>query len=400
MERSMSKQEQSTLFPTYARFPVTMVRGEGSRLWDDQGKEYLDFMTGIAVVGLGHNHPKVKAKVAAQLDQLWHTSNLFHHPNHEELGSLLTRVSGLDRVFFANSGAEANEGAIKLARRYQQKIKGTSRYEVITFRQSFHGRTLATLTATGQDKVKDGFGPLPQGFVTVPYNDVEALRGAIGPNTGAVMLELVQGEGGVNPADPAFVKAAAELCREHGLLLIVDEIQTGIGRTGRWFAFQHYGIEPDIVTVAKGLGNGLPIGAVLGRAELTDAFAAGTHGTTFGGNPVATAAAIAVLETIEEEGILQQAAETGAWMLDALRRNLAGNAFVRDVRGLGMILGIECAEPVADLVSAAREQGLLVISAGPNVIRLLPSLNISRADAERGVNVLTSLLAAQAVSAV
>jgi acetylornithine aminotransferase len=396
----MSTQEQSTLFPTYARFPVTIVRGEGSRLWDDQGKEYLDFMTGIAVVGLGHNHPKVKAKVAAQLEQLWHTSNLFHHPNHEALGRLLTRHSGLDRVFFCNSGAEANEGAIKLVRRYQQKVKGTERYEVVTFRQSFHGRTLATLTATGQDKVKDGFGPLPQGFVTVPYNDIEALGAAIGPHTGAIMLEFVQGEGGVNPADPAFVRAAVELCRKHGLLLIADEIQTGIGRTGCWFAYQHYGIEPDIVTVAKGLGNGLPIGAVLGRAELAEAFGAGTHGTTFGGNPVATAAAIGVLEAIEEEGVLEQAAETGAWMLETLRRNLAGNAFVREVRGLGMILGIECAGPVADVIAAARERGLLVISAGPNVIRLLPSLNLSRADAERGVDILTSLLAEHAAAKV
>ena len=392
-------QESSTLFPTYARYPVTMVRGQGSRLWDDQGREYLDFMTGIAVVGLGHNHPRVKAKLMEQAEQLWHVSNLFHHPNHEKLGRLLVKHSGMDKVFFCNSGAEANEGAIKLARRYQQKVLGTQRYEIITFKQSFHGRTLATLTATGQDKVKEGFGPFPQGFVTVPYNDAEALRSAISPYTAAVMLELVQGEGGVNPADPEFIRAVAALCKEHGLLLIADEIQTGIGRTGRWFAYQHYGIEPDIVTLAKGLGNGIPIGAVLGKAVLAEAFPPGSHGTTFGGNPLATAAAIGVLETIEEENITARAAETGKLIKETLRANLAGHPFVKEVRGLGMIIGIECAGPVADAVNEAREQGLLVITAGPNVIRLLPSLNISREDAARGVDILTGVLARQSVSA-
>lgn len=388
----MSSVDSSTLFPTYARFPVTIVRGEGSRLWDDQGKSYLDFMTGIAVTGLGHNHPKVKAKLAEQLEQLWHVSNLFSHPNHEQLGQLLVKHSGLGKVFFCNSGAEANEGAIKLARRYQQHVLGTERYEIITFQQSFHGRTLATLTATGQDKVKEGFGPLPQGFVTVPYNDIEAVRTAIGANTGAIMLELVQGEGGVNPANSEFVHQLVGLCKEHGLLLIIDEIQTGMARTGKWFAYQHYGIEPDIVTVAKGLGNGLPIGAVLGKAELAEAFAPGSHGTTFGGNPLTTAAAIGVMETIESENLTERAAELGAYIKNALQAKLQHAQFVTAVRGMGLMLGIECAQLVADIITEAREQGLLIISAGPQVIRLLPSLTMTKEDADQGIEILTQLL--------
>lgn len=395
----MNTQAQSTLFPTYARYPMTLVKGEGSRLWDDQGKEYLDFMTGIAVTGLGHNHPKVKARLAEQMEQLWHVSNLFHHPNHEKVGQLLVKHSGLDRVFFSNSGAEANEGAIKLARRYQQKVLGNGRYEIISFKQSFHGRTLATLTATGQDKVKEGFAPLPQGFVTVPYHDIEALRASIGNQTAAILIEMIQGEGGVNPAEASFIQAVDALCKEHGVLLIVDEIQTGIGRTGKWFAYQHYGIQPDIVSVAKGLGNGFPIGAVLGKEKLAEAFAPGSHGTTFGGNPLATSAALGVLETIEEEGLTQHAAETGAYLKQALQEKLASNPFVVEVRGLGMMLGIECAQPVADIVAEAREQGLLVITAGPNIIRLLPSLNMTKEDADRGIAILTHILAKQSVSA-
>ncbi|MDF2815793.1 MAG: acetylornithine transaminase [Paenibacillus sp.] len=266
-EKTQSQQQTgststSALFPTYARFPITMVRGEGSKLWDDQGKEYIDFASGIAVTNLGHTPKRVRDRLVEQLDQLWHVSNLFHIPNQEELAQLLTANSFADAVFFCNSGAEANEAAIKIARRYNSKILGTNRYEVITFHSSFHGRTLATLTATGQDKVKEGFHPLPQGFVSAPYNDVEALKSYITENTCAIMLEFVQGEGGVIPATPAFIQEVVRLCEEHNLLLIADEIQTGMGRTGKLFAYEHYGVEPDIMTLAKGLGSGFPIGAM------------------------------------------------------------------------------------------------------------------------------------------
>jgi acetylornithine aminotransferase len=390
---------EQALFSTYARFPVTIVRGEGSRLWDDRGKEYVDFMTGIAVTGLGHAHPKLNARLREQMEKLWHVSNLFHHPNGTRLAELLTENSCLDHAFFCNSGAEANEAAIKAARRYHNLVEKTGRYEIITFLKSFHGRTLATLTATGQDKVKEGFAPLPEGFVHVPYNDLEAVRAAVNGRTAAIMLELVQGEGGVNPADPEFVRGIDQLCKEHGLLLIVDEIQTGMGRTGSLFAYEQYGIEPDIITLAKGLGNGIPIGAMLGKEKLYAALPAGSHGTTYGANPLATAAAIGVLETLLEERLPERAREMGGWMQEKLRQELAGNPFVREVRGRGLIIGIECVAPVDQVIAQARENGLLVITAGPNVIRILPALTIPREDAERGIGILCDVLAQAAKQA-
>ncbi|MCG0314918.1 MAG: acetylornithine transaminase, partial [Calditerricola sp.] len=291
-----------TLFDTYARWPVRAVRGEKHWLWDESGRRYLDFTSGIGVTNLGHVPEAVKQAVAAQLEALWHCSNFFHIPLQERLAEKLCTLSGLDRAFFCNSGAEANEAAIKLARRYFQVVKGEKRYEVVTFHRSFHGRTLATLTATGQEKVKTGFAPLPEGFRSVPYGDLAALEAAVTDNTAAVMLELVLGEGGVVPAEPAFVRGVAELCRRRDLLVIVDEVQTGLGRTGTLFAFQQYGVVPDVVTLAKGLGSGLPVGAMLAKAFLADAFGPGSHGTTFGGNPVAMAAALATLEELERGG--------------------------------------------------------------------------------------------------
>ena len=260
----------SAIFHTYARYPITLVKGEGSRLWDDQGKEYLDFMSGLAVTNLGHVPEKVKQALVNQLDQLWHVSNLFHIPSQERAAQLLVENSCADAVFFCNSGAEANEAAIKLARRYHQKVRNEQRYEVITFTQSFHGRTIATLTATGQDKVKEGFLPLPQGFVHVPLHDLDALQAAINDRTAAIMLELVQAEGGVIPVDPQFLRQVRELCDRHGLLLIVDEIQTGMGRTGKLFAYEHHGVEPDVFTLAKGLGSGFPVGAMLAKRPYTE----------------------------------------------------------------------------------------------------------------------------------
>lgn len=383
---------QSALFSTYSRYPINLVKGHGSWVWDDKGNRYLDFMSGLAVVNLGHAPEKVKEKVKAQLDDLWHVSNLFQIPVQEKAAKLLTEVSCADAVFFCNSGAEANEAAIKLARRYHQKVKGTDRFEVITFEQSFHGRTLATLTATGQQKVKDGFLPLPAGFVTVPLHDMEALKAAIGPNTAAVMLEMVQAEGGVHPVDRGFVQELAALCKQEGLLLIIDEVQTGMGRTGTWFAHEQYGIEPDIFTVAKGIASGLPAGAMLAKNYLREAFTPGTHASTFGGNPVSASAVVATIETMREENIPERAAEMGNYLVERLRASLAEIPFVKEVRGLGLLIGIECEGPVADLVTAGQNKKLLFVTAGPNVIRLLPNLKVSKEEIDQAVDTLAALI--------
>lgn len=389
----MGGELKSAIFPTYARYPMTMVKGEGSRLWDDQGKEYLDFISGLAVTGLGHAPQAVKEKLIAQLDQLWHVSNLFSIPNQEVLAQLLTKHSCADAVFFCNSGAEANEAAIKIARRYHQKVLGENRYEIITFQQSFHGRTLATLTATGQDKVKEGYQPLPAGFVYAPYNNAELLEGYITEQTCAIMLELVIAEGGVIPAESDFVQEIVRLCEKHHLLLIVDEIQTGMGRTGKLFAYEHYGIEPDIITLAKALGSGFPIGAMMGKAKLVDAFTAGSHGSTFGGTPIATAAAMATLEVIIEQRLPERAAEMGTYALAKISEKLNDHPLIKEVRGKGLLIGIECIQPVGDIIANIHKVGLLVVSAGPNVIRLLPNLLVTEEEVDQAIDILCTVLA-------
>ena len=384
------------LMNNYARWPISLVKGQGNQVWDETGKQYLDFTSGIAVTSLGHVPPKVTAKLHEQLDTLWHCSNLVHVPQQGVLAEKLSRLSGLDQAFFCNSGAEANEGLIKLARRYAQKVKGNDRYEIITFEQSFHGRTLATLTATGQDKVKDGFAPLPQGFVTVPYNDLAAVQAAITDKTCAIMLELVQGEGGVHPADEAWVKALRELCDTHGLLLLVDEIQTGIGRTGTWFAFQQYGVKPDAISLAKGLGSGFPIGAVVATKEVAEAFAPGTHGTTFGGNPLAATAGIATLETMEEENILDKVAHIHSLLMKELEHLTAEHPDkVSTIRGKGLLLGVELTIPAADAVAYAREKGVILLMAGPQVVRLLPSFVTTEEEVKHAITVLSEALSLQ-----
>lgn len=390
---------ESSLFPTYARFPLTLVKGKGSWLWDDQGNKYLDFMSGIAVTNLGHAPDRVKEALVRQLDELWHVSNLFHIPNQEAAGKLLTDNSPADAVFFCNSGAEANEAAIKLARRYHQKVIGSGRYEIITFQQSFHGRTLATLTATGQDKVKEGFAPLPEGFTTVPLHDIPALESAITDKTAAIMLELVQAEGGIHAVDPDYLQHISKLCRENGILLIIDEIQTGMGRTGKLFAFQHYGIEPDIFTLAKGLGSGFPVGAMLAKGALSEAFSAGSHGSTFGGTPIATAAVKATIETIVGDKLPERAAESGRYLMEQLRDKLAGHPLVEEIRGKGLIVGIACKEPVGEFINEGQKRGLLVITAGPNVIRLLPNLLVTREEIDEAVNILVSMFAEKTATA-
>ncbi|WP_168123413.1 acetylornithine transaminase [Paenibacillus sp. HB172176] len=394
MSHSTTTEAASSLLPTYARYPLTLVKGEGSWLWDDTGKRYLDFMSGIAVTNLGHVPRRIKEALVSQLDQLWHVSNLFHIPNQAEAAKLLTDNSCGDAVFFCNSGAEANEAAIKLARRYQQLIQNNGRYEIITFEQSFHGRTLATLTATGQAKVKEGFAPLPEGFKTIPLNDIQALKAAISVNTAAIMLEMVQAEGGIHPVDTDFIQQAAELCEKEGILLIVDEIQTGMGRTGKLFAYEHFGIEPDIFTLAKGLGSGFPVGAMVAKEKLREAFSAGSHGSTFGGTPIATAVVKATIETIVGEHLPNRAAEQGEYLKAQLREKLAGNDFVKEIRGIGLIVGIECAGPVGAILTEAQNEGLLVISAGPNVIRLLPNLLVAKEEIDEAVMILAKLIKA------
>jgi len=381
-----------TLFDTYARWPVRAVRGEKHWLWDESGRRYLDFTSGIGVTNLGHVPEAVKQAVAAQLEALWHCSNFFHIPLQERLAEKLCTLSGLDRAFFCNSGAEANEAAIKLARRYFQVVKGEKRYEVVTFHRSFHGRTLATLTATGQEKVKTGFAPLPEGFRSVPYGDLAALEAAVTDNTAAVMLELVLGEGGVVPAEPAFVRGVAELCRRRDLLFIVDEVQTGLGRTGTLFAFQQYGVVPDVVTLAKGLGSGLPVGAMLAKAFLSDAFGPGSHGTTFGGNPVAMVAALATLEELERGGWLERVRAMGALLKERLAELATRMPAVVEVRGLGLMLGVQVTVPVADVLAALRRRGVLMLPAGTDVIRLLPPFTIGPAEVEVAVRALAEAL--------
>ncbi len=380
------------VFPSYARYDISLVKGKGSWVWDDKGNKYLDFTSGLAVTSLGHAPEKVGEKLKAQIDTLWHVSNLFHIPGQDKVAELLTANSCADQVFFCNSGAESNEAAIKLARRYHQKVKGTGRYEIITFEQSFHGRTLATLTATGQQKVKDGYLPLPQGFVTVPLHDLPALEAAIGENTAAIMLEMVLAEGGVLEVQPEFLNSVVALCKQHGLLLIVDEVQTGMGRTGKLFAHQHYGIEPDIFTVAKGIASGFPAGVMLAKGYLREAFTPGSHASTFGGTPLATAVIAATIETMLEDDLPERAAESGEYLTGLLKEKLADCPFVVDVRGKGLLIGIECQSPVGEIVLAGQSKGLLFVTAGTHVIRLLPNLYVSKEEIRQAVDILSDLI--------
>lgn len=384
--------ERSYLFPTYNKFPLTLVRGRESTLWDEEGNAYLDFMTGLAVCNVGHVPEKVKGRIQEQLEQLWHVSNLFHIPVQEELAGKLVANSCADLVFFCNSGAEANEAAIKCARRYHQHVLGNQRYEVITFEQSFHGRTMATLTATGQAKVKDGFGPLPEGFVHARYNDIDSVRSCMTERTAAVMLELVQGESGVHPVNVTFIQELSELCEKNGVLLIVDEVQTGIGRTGRLFAYEHYGIEPDMMTLAKGLASGLPIGAMMGKEKLREAFSAGSHASTFGGSPLPVTAGLATLEMILEDRAWEQAGTAGAYLIRELTEHCLGYPIIREVRGLGLLVGVEFTEPVAPIIQRLHQKGLLVLPGGTHVIRFMPNLYVSHDEIDRAVAVLVQVL--------
>ncbi|MEL7563358.1 MAG: acetylornithine transaminase [Dehalobacterium sp.] len=383
---------QKYVMNTYGRLPLAIVKGQGAYVWDADGKEYLDFVSGIAVNNVGHCHPKVVEAVAKQAETLFHCSNLYWIEPQVKLAKILVENSSFDKVFFCNSGAEANEGAIKLARKYAKKHWGEDKYEIITMKKSFHGRTLATLTATGQEKFHKGLEPLPEGFKYAPFNDLEALKQAVGPHTCAVMLEPVQGEGGVLPGEEAFIKGVRELCDEKRLLFIVDEVQCGLGRTGKLFGYQHYGIEPDIMTLAKALGGGAPIGALLAKEQVAEAFQPGDHAATFGGNPLVTAAGVAALTVLLDEDLAQNADAVGEYLRCKLEGLKSKFKFIKEIRGKGLLIGMECEMEVAGIVGACLKEGLLLLSAGPNVLRFLPPLNITFGQVDQAVGILEQAL--------
>ncbi|MHB1418819.1 MAG: acetylornithine transaminase [Bacillota bacterium] len=383
---------QKYVMNTYGRVPMAMVKGQGAEMWDADDRRYLDFVTGLAVNSLGHCHPRVAKAVAEQAQTLIHCSNLYWIEPQVKLAQLLVENSDLDKVFFCNSGAEANEGAIKLARKYMA-MKEESRYEIITMSLSFHGRTLAALAATAQVKFHQGFAPMPVGFSYVPFNDLKALETAVNSKTCAVMLEPVQGEGGVNVAELEYLRGVAELCRERGLLLILDEVQCGLGRTGSLFAYQQYGIKPDIVTLAKALGGGVPIGCLMAREEVAAAFIPGDHGSTFGGNPLASAAGVAALTVLLEEGLIENTREVGDYFTQELHKIAEQYPFVVEIRGKGLLLGMELSIQGAGIVKACQEQGLLINCTRGNVLRFLPPLNVTEKQVNEGLGVLRKVLA-------
>ena len=387
------------VFQTYARQGRPFVKGEGAKLYDDQGNEYIDFLAGIAVCNLGHCHPEITAAIAAQAGTLVHVSNLFYTMPQAELAKSLTEKSFADRVFFANSGAEANEGAIKLARRFFQAKGKTDRFKIITMKQSFHGRTMATLSATGQDKIKKGFYPLLEGFAHVPFNDIEALKSALDDTVCAVMMEPVQGEGGVIPADPKYLKAVRQLCTETGTLLIFDEIQTGMGRCGTLFAHQSYGVTPDIMTLAKALANGVPIGAMLATEAAASGFEVGSHGSTFGGTPLATAAALEVVRLISEDDFLASVCEKSAYFLKQLNALKEKHKKVVDVRGKGLLIGMELdvskGKTASEYLSECFKKGFIINAIQDKILRFAPPLIIGNAEINKLVAVLDSLLAGE-----
>jgi len=360
---------------TYARLPVAFERGEGCWLWDANGKRYLDAVAGVAVCGLGHSHPKYVAALREQVGRLVHTSNLYQITLQEKLADRLAKISGMDNVFFCNSGCEANEAAIKLARLYGHK-KNIEAPAIVVLEKAFHGRTIATLSATGSRKVQAGFEPLLTGFVRVPFDDLDAIRRVAESNRNvvAVLAELLQGEGGVNVCHDGYLRGLREICDAHGWLLMLDEVQSGMGRTGKWFAFQHSGITPDVMPLAKGLASGVPIGACLASGPAAQLFKPGNHGSTFGGNPLACAAALATLDIIEEERLMENAVRTGDFIRGELARQIGGMKGVREIRGQGLMIGIELEYPCGELVQQALERGFLINVTVDNVIRLLPPL--------------------------
>ena len=373
---------------TYARYPVLLVRGKGTRVWDLEGEEYLDFVSGLGVCSLGHCHPKVIKAIQDQAEKLIHVSNLYYIEPQIQLASLLCKHSFADKVFFCNSGAEANEGAFKLARKYAKEKMGKDRYEIITMERSFHGRTLATLTATGQEKFHKGYEPLMPGFKYVPFNDLGAVKKGIDSKTCAVMLEPIQGEGGVNCPSEGYLKALREVCDEKGLLLIFDEVQVGMGRTGKLFAYEHDGVKPDMLTLAKSLAGGVPIGALLIAKGIAESFNPGDHASTFGGNPLATAAGVAALTAMLEEGMLENCQKIGDYFLSQLEEIKKKFPFVKEVRGKGLILGMELKIDGSSIVKEMLRKKILINCTMGNVLRFLPPLIATKEEVNRVVNAL------------
>ncbi len=376
---------------TYSRLPVALVRGSGCRVWDEKGGSYLDMVAGIAVCNLGHAHPRVAEALKEQADKMFHCSNLYRIPLQDDVARMISENSFESRVFFCNSGAEANEGAIKLVRRYchEHSRKGPG---IITFTGSFHGRTLATLSATGQEKVKKGFAPLPEGFKTVEFGDMDALRGAVDDSIGAIMIEPVQGEGGVRIPPKGYLKNIREFCDEHGLLLVLDEVQTGMGRTGELFGYLHEGIQPDIMTLAKGLGNGFPVGAVAARPDVAEVFGPGSHASTFGGNPLAMAAASATLTIMIEQDIPGMCRETGAYLTQGLKEMMSLHSGIREIRSRGLMIGIQCDTDISSIPRDALEKGILLNVVQGSVLRLVPPLIITRRECDEAVEKIDKLL--------
>ncbi len=385
------------IFGTYTRFPVAFVRGEGCMLWDDSGKEYLDFLAGIAVCSLGHCHPAVTRAIEEAARKLIHVSNLFYTYPQVELAAELTRLSFADKVFFSNSGAEANEAAIKLARKYSSELFGPGRFHILSMKNSFHGRTLATLSATGQSKVHKGFEPLVEGFVFVDFNSVAAVEAAITDKTCAILIEPAQGEGGLNFPAPGYLKELKALCRDRQLLLIFDEIQSGLGRTGSLFAYENDGVSPDIMTLAKALANGLPMGAMLATDEVARAFTPGSHATTFGGGPLVASAALATLKVISEPGFLEKVRETGAYFMSRLGELKDRFPFVKEVRGRGLMVGMELDVPGAKFVSRCMEKGAIINCTHDTVLRFVPPLIAGRSEVDRMVTILEGIFKEEAL---
>jgi len=385
------------IMKTYGRYPIVPVRGEGCRVWDADGREYLDFLAGVAVNNLGHCHPKVVAALRKQAGDLIHCSNYYHIPSQIELAEFLCAHSFADKAFFCNSGAEANEAAIKLARKYSREKYGPERYEIITAVESFHGRTMATVSATGQEKVQRFFDPLLHGFKHVPFNDAAALAAAVSTSSCAVMLEPIQGEGGINIPASGYLREVRSICDQHGLLLILDEVQTGIGRTGRLFAYEHFGIVPDIMTLAKALAGGAPIGTMLAKDEFAAAFSPGTHGSTFGGNPLMTTAALAVVRAILEDGILNRTEEIGDYLLGELATLGRKYPFVEGVRGIGLMIGMNLTIPGGDIVKKGHERGLLLNVTHDTVLRFVPPLVVTKQEIDTMIGILDGIFAEVAV---
>jgi acetylornithine aminotransferase len=392
MSQHLMNRADQVIAKTYNRFPIVLTKGQGCYLWDTEGRKYIDFVSGIAVCNLGHAHPKISEALSKQADVLLHVSNLYYTEPQIELAYRLTQNSFADRVFFCNSGAEANEAAIKLARKYFKDKGEKERYGIITMEKSFHGRTMATLSATGQDKIKKGFEPVLEGFDHIPFNDIDALQKSIGPSTCAVLLEPIQGEGGVRCPEPDYLKAVRRLCDETGILLIFDEIQTGMGRTGKLFAYEHFGIEPDIMTLAKALANGLPIGAMLAREDVAESLGPGAHASTFGGTPIVTAASVQVIKMLLEENIIRHGEEMGVYFKKKLSGLKAGHDSIVDVRGMGLLLGMKLNIEGDAIVNSCMEKGFLINCIQGDILRFIPPLIIEKEEIDALIECLDELL--------